>query len=116
MIMLPIVISNQLWEETWKGLRERGRLERETACIWGGRRNIAEQLVERVYFFDDFGEIESYEAYHRAPAETVAAIFRSLRENGHVIVADVHTHPGEWVGLSGTDKAHPIEYRPGLIA
>jgi hypothetical protein len=33
-----------------------------------------------------------------------------------VIIADIHTHPTDWVDLSDTDAAHPIEYRPGLLA
>jgi hypothetical protein len=69
-----------------------------------------------VLFLDDFGDTERRQGYHRSTREAVAAAFDRLRETGQVIVADVHTHPEAWVGLSGLDMAHPIEFRVGLLA
>lgn len=108
-------VSSSDWSLTWQGLKSRGGEERETACVWGGRRLDDEEFVEGVYFLDDLGTSRG-RLYHRTPREATVALFHALRQKGHVIIADMHTHPGPWVGLSPTDEEHPIEYRRGLLA
>ena len=111
-----LVVPHDIWLETWTGLRKRGAGRREAACIWGGYRTDAQETVEAVLFFDDFGPTIAGALSHRTPRDVTTAAFSRLRESGFVIVADVHSHPDEWVGLSPVDRAHPIEYRVGLRA
>jgi hypothetical protein len=58
----------------------------------------------------------SFGEYHRVPVNALAQLFSSLKDDGRVIVGDIHTHPSGWVGLSNLDKRNPIEYRLGLYA
>lgn len=114
--MNPIGISKELWEVTWLGLRARGRGQREAACVWGGKRSISVNQVHSVTFLDDLPGVVAGPLYHRPSRATVRALFDVLRERNEMIVGDIHTHPGDWVGLSDIDAAHPIEFRRGLPA
>jgi len=114
--MKPIFISLQLWNETWSGLRKRGGARRESACIWAGDRTKDSERVSRVVYLDDLPDVTAGMKHHRASREATRALFQDLRKHGEQIVADVHTHPRAWVGLSTVDEEHPIEFRPGLPA
>jgi hypothetical protein len=109
-------ITREQWSKTWNGLRARSRGEREAACVWTGDRTTATWTVRSVHFLDDFGPVSAGALYHRASRECVARLFAEMRERGESLIADVHVHPEDWVDLSPTDEAHPIEYRVGLLA
>lgn len=111
-----IRISNEIWAETWLGLRKRGQGKRESAAIWGGKRSGHEETVEAVYYLDDFDGGMQYRGYHYVSTEALAQFFTQLQSERRVIVGDIHTHPTRWVGLSLIDKEHPIEFRRGLHA
>jgi hypothetical protein len=72
--------------------------------------------VEAVYFLDDYAGGEQCRGYHRVPVEALTEFFATLQQQRQVIIADIHTHPGNWVGLSALDEDNPIEYRVGLPA
>lgn len=114
--MKPIMVTQQLWEETWIGLRARGNGRREAACIWSGKRSPDGDIARSVTFLDDLPGVRASARYHRLSRETIKALFDLLRERQEVIVADIHTHPSDWVDLSPTDEEHPIEFRRGLPA
>lgn len=111
-----LVVSMGLWQMTWEGLRARSRGRRESACVWGGRRSNDSEVAEEVHFLDDLPGVIGYRAFHSTSREATQALFARLRALGQSIVADIHCHPGRWVGLSETDAEHPIEYRVGLFA
>jgi hypothetical protein len=111
-----VCISKADWQLTWQGLKLRGNRKLEAACIWGGRRRKNQEMVEGVYFIDDLLGVRRGRLYHRTSREATISLFETLRQRGHVIIADIHTHPRDWVDLSPTDAAHPIEYRKGLLA
>jgi hypothetical protein len=112
----PIVVPKDLWEQTWAGLRDRGRGNHETACVWGGRRSVAADTAQSVTFLDDLPGVRAGARYHHLSRATIDALFSILRTRREMIVADIHTHPKDWVDLSDTDAMHPIEFRPGLPA
>jgi hypothetical protein len=114
--MKPIVVSEQLWRDTWEGLRLRGGGVREAACVWGGIRSLTVDKAVTVTFLDDLPGVRAGARYHQLSRATINALFDVLRKNGDMIVVDIHTHPGPWCGLSLTDAASPIEFRPGLPA
>lgn len=114
--MKSISVTQKLWFETWLGLRARGDGKREAACVWSGRRSPSGDIAQSVTFLDDLPGVRAGELYHRPSRQTIEALFNVLRERQEIIVADIHTHPGEWVDLSITDAAHPIEFRRGLPA
>lgn len=111
-----IVIPEELWMQTWLGLRARGLGKVESAAIWGGRRDSLTETVEAVYFLDDYIGRLQRSGYHRVSVGALAELFAQLQRDRRVIVGDVHTHPSDWVGLSALDQENPIEYRKGLYA
>lgn len=111
-----LVVSQAIWNETWEGLRLRSGNSRESACVWGGHRSETSDEATQVHFIDDLPGIERGRLSHQTPREATELLFGDLRRSGQSIVADVHSHPGSWVGLSETDSTHPIEYRIGLFA
>lgn len=113
--MSRVLISRALWGETWLGLKRLSAGVRESAAAWGGRRDGDVWRAERVVLLEGLG-VHAGELFHRALPDATAALFQELRAHGLRLVADVHTHPSTWVGLSETDMAHPLEYRVGLLA
>lgn len=111
-----IVVSTKLWLDTWLGLRQRGGGRVESAAVWGGRRDVLGEVVEGVYFLDDLPGGLQRSAFHRVSSRATAELFSDLQRDRRLIVADIHTHPTGWVGLSGLDQANPIEFRNGLYA
>jgi len=109
-----IKLPEKLWQETIMGLRLRSRGSREAACIWAGNRTSAVQHVEEIFFLDDLPGVQGHTLRHNVPRNAINLLFSILKEKGYQIIADVHTHPNSWVGLSEVDMEHPIEYRIGL--
>lgn len=111
-----VLIPKGLWEMTWCGLCDRGRGRVESAAVWAGKRDGKIEVVEGVYFLDDFAGGLQRRGYHLVTPEALAKLFAQLQKERRVLIADVHTHPTGWVGLSEIDKEHPIEFRPGIHA
>ncbi len=109
-------VPASLWLTTWEGLRQRGGGAREAACVWIGARDGKVEHARDVVFLDDLPGTVGRRLQHRTSREAVAALLSRARELGMVIVGDIHTHPSDWVDLSEVDRAHPIEYRLGLLA
>jgi len=111
-----ILIPTPLWNHTWSGLRERGHGKVESVGVWAGTRDGLTEHVKCVHFLSDFGRAYQRKGYHLASTRMLADLFARLQKDHHVLIADVHTHPTKWVGLSEIDKQHPIEFRPGIHA
>lgn len=111
-----LVVSEGVWASTWLGLRERGQGQRETACVWLGKREGSVEHAHVAVFLDDLPGTVGRRLQHRTSRTAVDMLLSRSRELGMVIVADIHTHPADWVELSDVDRLHPIEYRIGLLA
>lgn len=111
-----IELPAHLWEETMGGLAARSQGVREAACIWAGTRASDTCRASEVLFLDDLPGAIGHARSHRTPRQALEALFSHLRLKGLQIIADIHTHPGSWVGLSSEDRKHPIEFRVGLVA
>jgi hypothetical protein len=94
-----IHVPRAIWERTWGGLRRRGAGAKESAAVWAGRQCADLEQVEAVYFLDDYAGGEQCRGYHRVPVEALTEFFATLQQQRQVIIADIHTHPGNWVGL-----------------
>jgi len=109
-------VSRPVWMATWYGLQRRSANEIEAACVWLGTRSEDIETALDVVFLDDLPGTVGRRLQHRTSRQAVAMLLDLARARGLRIVADIHTHPSEWVDLSDVDREHPIEYRPGLIA
>lgn len=109
-------VPDQLWKDTWLGLAERGDARREAACVWAGTRSEQVERAEAVIFLDDLPGVVGRPYQHRTSRSAVSLMLATVRRMGLRIVGDLHTHPSSWVDMSIVDRAHPIEFRVGLIA
>src|SRR6266404_5755558 len=87
------------WAATWSGLRSRGAGGKESAAIWAGRRSDGLEHVDEVYFLDDYAGGEQRRGYHRVHVEALTEFFAALQRRRQVIIADILTHPTDWVVL-----------------
>jgi len=111
-----LLIARKLFDVTWLGLQQRSQGSQETACVWLGDQDAERETATEVVFLDDLPGTVGRRLHHRTSREAVRILIDRARELGLTIVGDVHTHPGPWVDLSEVDRAHPIEYRIGLLA
>ncbi len=112
----PILITQRLLESTWHGLKLRSGGRRESACVWVGHRTQTGCHVREVIFLDDLPGVTAGRLRHNTPKEATRALFSLLHSRRLDILADLHTHPLDWVDLSPVDQRHPLEFRVGLIA
>ena len=111
-----LYIPADLWALTWSELHRRSGGQVDAACAWAGERTSTAWTVKSVHFLDDFGAIDAGPLHHRASRASVEGLFDEMRRRGEDLIADVHTHPEDWVDLSRTDREHPLEYRLGMLA
>lgn len=112
-----LTIERRLWEDLLAELSERGAGERESGAFLLGLAPVNGQprCVVDVVYFDELDPMSltggisfSGTAYGKLWDECAA---RDLE-----VVADVHTHPGRWVGQSEIDRAHPMLVRSQHVA
>lgn len=113
---MKLFVSQKLWVSTWEGLQLRSAGQVEAACVWLGTRTDTAQVAVEVVFLDDLPGTIGRRLQHRTSRQAVAMLLEIAREKQLSIVADLHTHPSDWIDLSEVDQEHPIEYRRGLIA
>jgi len=113
---LPIVIvPPNLLQRTWLGLRERSGGQSEAACVWIGDREGQVSTTSDVLFPQDYGPVRAGALHHVSSRRAMNLLFEDLRRRGKQITADIHTHPPGYPELSEVDRAHPVEFRPGLL-
>lgn len=107
--------TSRTWAELTHELSVRGRGSRESGAFLLAPKNGDGRTVTWIVYLDDLdpdclvGGIHFDGMAYRRLREV--AIEREAR-----VVADVHTHPGEWVEQSHTDQDNPMVARAGHIA
>lgn len=100
MTLDPVQISRTLVDETLELLREAGRRPAEGIVLWLGRRNDGVIHVERAHVPIH----ESDRDYFRIPPEGMAALLRTLGDEGLFVAAQVHSHPGSAFHSEADDR------------
>lgn len=103
-IRLPI----WLWARLIFDLRRRGGGKGESGAFLLGRSNSNAKRVRAYLCYDDL-DADAYQggaiAFHAAG---YAALWQYCKDKQLEVLADVHTHPGAWVGQSPIDQRHPM--------
>lgn len=105
------IISRQLLDQTVIGLRARSGGWRESACVWAGTRDGA---IKQVLFHHQLGNDCGGPLFLELPEHAKFDLYRRLAAENQVLLALLHTHPYEWVGLSPTDQDNQISSRLGF--
>lgn len=103
------------WDALFAELAARGEGWKESGAFLltpkaGDRRTVSE-----IVYFDELDPDALTGAIHLRSL-AFSRLWRICRERELAVLADVHTHPGAWVGQSGTDKDNPMIARAGHYA
>ena len=105
------LVPRSIVDVTVQELRSRSAGWRESAAIWAGNRNGA---VTQVFFHhmlaDDRGGPLSLELPEHAKLD----LYQKLAKENQVLLALLHTHPADWVGLSLVDQQNQLSSRVGF--
>jgi hypothetical protein len=111
-----ILISRPIFEATLSELAARSASWRESAGIWVGAISGDDATVTDLYLHhelcDDRGSALSLELTEEAKF----ALYRTLAASGLKLIALIHTHPEDWVGLSPIDERNQICSRIGFYS
>jgi proteasome lid subunit RPN8/RPN11 len=116
-----LTVPMPLWCDVLAELHTRGGQIRESGAFLLATRAIPESALSKppvvvaAAYYDDLdadcltgGITMSGVAYDR--------LWQYCREEGLRVVADVHTHPGEWIGQSDIDRSNPMMAMVGHLA
>ncbi len=102
------------WWRLNRDLKWRGRGRRESGAFLLGRNG-----TRKVSHFIPYDELDPTAfdtgiiVFH---GEGLVPLWEFCRSRKMRVLADVHTHPGEWTEQSGSDSAHPMVAQRGHIA
>ena len=112
----PLRISHLIWARLVFSLRRRSGGTRESGAFLFASANSSHRRITAFSCYDDFDP----RAYHTGAitfhAKGYAALWEYCRSKKLQVLADVHAHPGAWVGQSGTDQRNPMIPTRGHIA
>ena len=111
-LKMPIL----LWRRLILDLRARGMGRRESgAFILGDRVGSLDRA--RAYVPYDALDPKAFESgIIRFESSGYSKLWQMCRASNRRVVADVHTHPTEWVDQSPSDQAHPMIPEAGHLA
>lgn len=107
-------ISTKLWAQLIEQLCRRGKNERETGAFLLGPFGTGD-ITEFICYNDlDAEAFDSGIIIFKS--EGYMPLWKHCLEEALTVLADVHTHPGNWSGQSTADQTHPMISQRGHIA
>ena len=103
------------WEELIVELERRGEGRRESGAFLLAPRQGGTDVVSRLVFLDDLDPNCLVGGIH-FDGKAYSELWSICDREQMRVVADVHTHPGDWVGQSPTDRENPMVARRSHIA
>jgi proteasome lid subunit RPN8/RPN11 len=110
-----LVVEQPLWQQLLGGLRTRGGGRRESGAFLLGPVHSRLRAVSAVVYYDDL-DPASLTGGISFKGSAYGVLWDECEQRGLRVVADVHTHPADWVAQSTTDRAHPMLAQAGHIA
>lgn len=109
-----IKISRRRWKRLIRELAERGQGWRESGAFLLAKPGRHGRRVVDWILFDDL-DPGSLNGSVSIRGQAFTRLWKSCRERGVKVIADVHTHPGHGVGQSSIDAANPMVARGGHV-
>ncbi len=108
-------VPESVIDESWRALRATAARGCEGVVFWAAP---ADQYLEAVQTCTTVVVPKQYVSPGRyeVPPDAVRALGRTLRAAGLVNVAQLHTHPDQWVGHSAWDDEHAFSLRDGALS
>lgn len=109
-----LIIVESVWDKLIHDLRKRGDGERESGAFLLGK--VGGNLISEYICYDDLDPNCLDHGIITFDGSGYVPLWQMCKEKGLTVLADVHTHPGEWVGQSRSDSNHPMIAQSGHIA
>jgi proteasome lid subunit RPN8/RPN11 len=109
-----LIITESVWEKLIYELRKRGYGERESGAFLLGK--VDENQILEFVCYDDLDPHCLDHGIITFDGGGYVPLWQMCKEKRLTVLADVHTHPGEWVGQSRSDSNHPMIAQLGHIA
>ena len=111
-----IVINQNTWLDMISELGRRGSHgQRESGAFLLTKRGDVNRLVEKVLYYDDL-DPDSLQGNILFQSTGYSTLWGICDRDALQVIADVHTHPGNMVSQSPTDRDNPMIARYGHIA
>lgn len=107
-------IKLTLWKRLIKELKKRGKGKRETGAFLLGE--TEGRTITSFICYDDLDPLAFDSGIIIFNGDGYIPLWEHCSGNRVKVLADVHTHPGDWTGQSGSDKSHPMIAQLGHIA
>ena len=104
----PLLIPRLLWARLVFSLRRRGDGRRESGAFLFAPENSSLRRITAFSCYDNFDPCAYQSGAITFHAEGYASLWEHCRRKELQILADVHSHPGSWVGQSGIDQENPM--------
>jgi len=110
----PLNISQSLWQNLLSELRGHGQGERESGAFLFAK--TGSRKVTSFVCYDDLDAAALETGIITFHAAGFVKLWDHCQRHGLTVVADVHTHPGDWTGQSESDRTHPMVAIKGHVA
>jgi len=109
-----LIIPRGLVELTIHRLAERSAGWRESAAIWIGSLDGNDAVASEALFHHELCDDRAGPLSLELTEQAKFDLYRTLAASGQKLVSLIHTHPRDWVGLSGVDESNQICSRLGF--
>lgn len=110
-----LYVPENIVYETWRYLAPTAAAGSEGAVLWAVPAQLYQSQVQVATTVIAPSLLVSSGNYE-IPRAAVRQMGSALRERGLVNVAQLHTHPGTWVGHSDWDDSHAYSLRDGALS
>jgi proteasome lid subunit RPN8/RPN11 len=107
-------VPSDLFRETMAELRNRSSGWRESAAIWAGTVSEGQWTAKVARFHHRLCDDSGAPLFLELTEAAKFSLYSELETMGLRLVALIHTHPKDWVGLSAVDQANQICSRRGF--
>jgi hypothetical protein len=114
MLSAKIRMERQLWQKLIKALRQEGKGRRETGAFLLGTHGSGQ--VTHYILYNELDPHAFDSGIIIFEGDGYIPLWQHCYEHNQKVLADVHTHPGEWTGQSVSDQANPMVAQQGHIA
>jgi proteasome lid subunit RPN8/RPN11 len=113
MFKARLKIAKPIWDGLLQELKIRGDAQRESGAYLLG--SMQSGMITDFICFDDLDPHCLEKGYIIFDSSGFVPLWQRCNERNLSVLADVHTHPRRWTGLSDLDIEHPMVHQKGHI-
>jgi proteasome lid subunit RPN8/RPN11 len=107
--------SRPQWAALLAELERRGQRRRESGAFLLTPRKGDGKTVTSIVYFDDL-DPDCLVGHIHLRASAFGKLWSICEQRGERVLADIHTHPHDWVAQSETDQDNPMIAKAGHLA